>query len=304
MRMAGILLKVAGCLSTLVGPILCQDREVGLSITGVCLQYWRSAVHPQPPQRFYGEPPLRAVVTSVFEHYDQHLGPVYAWMIGDLDDAGERNLEELRDLGLTPGSSGVAVDLGAGPGLHAIPAARLGFSVLAIDSCPPLLETLRERAGDLPIRAEEGDLLTFRDRLDGPVDVILCMGDTLTHLPSRDAVEALLGDVSAALAAPGAFVTTFRDYASAELHGSDRFIPARSDESRSLTCFLEYSEEIVTVHDLLHEREDGRWRLRVSSYPKLRLDPAWVAEILDGHGLVVQQDGPSNGMVRMVARRD
>jgi 2-polyprenyl-3-methyl-5-hydroxy-6-metoxy-1,4-benzoquinol methylase len=41
----------------------------------------------------------------------------------------ERNLDELRQLDVLPRISKLAVDLGAGQGLYAIPLARLGFSV-------------------------------------------------------------------------------------------------------------------------------------------------------------------------------
>src|SRR5205823_5836896 len=79
-----------------------------------------------------------SAMATVSEHYDRHLGPIYSWMIGDVTAAIERNPEELRTLGVRPDSTGAAVDLGAGPGLHAIPLAELGFSVLAIDTCGAL----------------------------------------------------------------------------------------------------------------------------------------------------------------------
>lgn len=247
--------------------------------------------------------PGRSAVASVAEHYDRHLGPVYAWMVGDVGAAMDRGRDELRALGIRPGATGRAVDLGAGVGLHAVPLAELGFAVLALDACAALVAELRGRAGGLPVRAVEGDLLRFTEHLAGPVDVIVCMGDTLTHLPGREAVEALLARVAAALAPRGVFVATFRDYASTELEGTRRFIPVRSDESRSLTCFLEYARDVVAVHDLLHERGEAGWQLRVSSYPKLRLDPAWVADALTGLGLTVRRDTAPGGMVRIVAHR-
>ena len=108
--------------------------------------------------------------------------------------------------------------------------------------------------------------------------------------------------MAAALIEGGVFVTTFRDYASVTLEGESRFIPVRSDAARSLTCFLEYGEETVTVYDLVHERTEGGTRFSVSSYPKLRLTPEWVASTLTALGFSVQQDTTPGGMVRIIAR--
>jgi hypothetical protein len=55
------------------------------------------------------------------------------------------------------------------------------------------------------------------------------------------------------------------------------------------------------VHDLLHEKHDGCWRQRISSYPKIRLAPEWVAAKLSGHGFAVKRDATPSGMARIVA---
>src|SRR5450631_798939 len=211
------------------------------------------------------------MTTSVADHYARHLGPIYTWMQGDIDAAFARSGLELDSLSLPAG--GTAMDLGAGFGLHALPLARRGFAVVALDTCQPLLDELWSRAGSLPIRPVNANLLAFRGHLECPMDAILCMGDTLTHLPDTASVDSLLTDVAASLKDGGLFAATFRDYVSAPLQGDGRFILVRRDEQRILTCFLEYADTIVTVHDLLHEQEAGQWRLRVSSYPKLRLSP-------------------------------
>jgi SAM-dependent methyltransferase len=242
-------------------------------------------------------------VASVAEHYDRHLGPVYRWMVGDIAAALELGQAELQALGVVPGATRVALDLGAGLGLHAIPLARLGFEVVAMEASAPMAEELRREARALSVRVVEDDLLRFREYAPGPADAIVCMGDTLTHLPSRETVGRLLDVVATVLAAPGVFVATFRDYSGAELTGTARFIPVRSDESRILTCFLEYGEATIAVHDLLHERSDGGWQLRVSSYAKLRLNPTWVAQHLETAGLSVERGASAGGMVRSVARR-
>jgi hypothetical protein len=129
------------------------------------------------------------------------------------------------------------------------------------------------------------------------------MGDTLTHLPDLSAAEALLATVAASLPHHGVFAATFRDYAGRTLQGEQRFIPVRADEERILTCFLEYGEEHVVVHDLLHEKQDGRWRQSISSYPKIRLAPQWIAAKLSGHGFAVKRDTTASGMTRIVATK-
>jgi hypothetical protein len=98
-------------------------------------------------------------------------------------------------------------------------------------------------------------------------------------------------------------VATFRDYVSTPLQGVGRFILVRGDAERILTCFLEYADTTVTVHDLLHQREGGSWRLRVSSYSKLRLSPQWVVERLSSLGLSALLDAAPGGMIRITARK-
>ena len=107
--------------------------------------------------------------------------------------------------------------------------------------------------------------------------------------------------MAASLGRGGLFAATFRDYASAPLQGDARFILVRSDQERILTCFLEYADRTVTVHDILHQREGGSWRLRVSSYSKLRLSPQWVVERLSALGLTVGRDTAPGGMIRITA---
>ena len=216
------------------------------------------------------------MTVPVSDHYERLLGPVYSWMIGDVEAATARADAELDAIGLSAHATGTALDLGAGFGMHSLPLARRGYKVLAIDTYEPLLQELRSRAGALAIETVNADLLDLRTYISQPADVILCMGDTLTHLPDAAAVDSLFAAVAAVLSPGGLFVATFRDYVSAPLQGDQRFLLVRSDENRILTCFLEYSDKTVLVHDVLHERAAAKWQLRLSSYLKLRLAPEEV----------------------------
>jgi SAM-dependent methyltransferase len=241
------------------------------------------------------------VTSPVSDHYQRLLGPVYSWMIGDVDAAIARADAELDDIGLPSSATGIAVDLGAGFGMHSLPLARRGYKVIAIDTYEPLLQQLRSRAGALAIDTVNADLLDLRTHVSQTADVILCMGDTLTHLPDAASVDSLFAAVAAVLSPGGLFVATFRDYVSTPLHGHERFILVRSDENRIFTCFLEYSDNTVLVHDVLHERVAAGWQLRLSSYPKLRLAPEGVVKALTTHGFSVRREAGLSGMVRIVA---
>jgi SAM-dependent methyltransferase len=240
--------------------------------------------------------------SAVKTHYEQHLGPVYVWMAGGFDAALARGASELDALGIDTGTITAAIDLGAGFGMHALPLAERGARVIAIDTCKELLDELRTAGTARAIECIEDDLLGFRRHVPTPCDLILCMGDTLTHLPDHDAVRTLAREACAALAPPGRLILTFRDY-TRELTGTSRFIPVRSDADRIFTCFLEYGPDLVTVTDLVHERTDRHWTLRAGSYPKLRLDPEWVIRALEEVGFVVARDAGPGGMVRLAARK-
>jgi hypothetical protein len=236
------------------------------------------------------------------QHYESHLAPVYVWMAGGMDAALARGQAEVDAICPRPAKSDQAVDLGAGFGMHAIPLADAGYSVLAIDSSRILLDAMQSRLGSRPITTVRDDLLSFRGYLEAPAALIVCMGDTLTHLPDRQSVEGLFAAVAAALATGGTFIATFRDY-SIPLVGLKRFIPVRSDSNRILSCFLEYGEDLVTVYDILNEREGSAWQQRVSAYRKLRLAPDWVVSALESSGLQVRKEQGLAGMTRVIAKQ-
>jgi len=177
--------------------------------------------------------------------------------------------------------------------------------VLAIDTSEKLLRNPSARVGPRNIVAKHADLRELDSLVDpASVDIAVCMGDTLTHLSRRPEVFHLFRSVARALKPGGRFVATFRDLASVELFGLDRFIPVRSDNRRVMTCFLEYeTPETVVVHDLVNLRDgDGNWTLHKSSYRKLRLPAKWVMAELSASGLSISRQSESR-MVAIAATR-
>jgi SAM-dependent methyltransferase len=238
-------------------------------------------------------------VKSVQAHYREHLGPVYDWSMGDFEQASARAEAQLLAAGLGPGGGALAVDLGCGSGRQSVPLLRLGYRVLAIDTCSILLQALKARARGLPLRAIEEDLRGFRRHVAEPAAAIVCMGDVLIHLESREDVRALLGDAARSLAPDGKLVLGFRDLTSLPT----RFVPVRSDDARILTCVLDEQGQFVVVNDILHERHETGWRMSVSSYRKLRLSPQEVRADALSAGLQVTSLSSERGLVTIVAGR-
>ena len=241
-------------------------------------------------------------ITTVQKHYENHLAPIYVWMAGGFDTA---LLRAERDVDVVSNQSGRglnAVDLGSGFGVHAIALARQGYSVIAMDTSSLLLDVVRPNIGTLPIRLIQDDLLEFPQYIESQVALVLCMGDTLTHLSTKSMVEELFHSVSVALQAGGKFIATFRDY-TLPLTDERRFVPVKNDDDRILTCFLEYSDEHVTVNDVLYEREASVWNLRVSAYKKLRLSREWVVLMLKDLGFFVFVEPGEAGLLRVVATK-
>ena len=239
---------------------------------------------------------------SVTEHYENVLAGHYSWLFGGMESKVEENRKFFAAHGIKPLRNNIAVDLGCGSGFQSIPLAQLGFRVLAIDLSPTLLSELTAHKGDLQIETIQDDLLQFLRHLQGPVELCVCMGDTLTHLDSRETITKLFQQVSEKLEHGGTFILTFRDL-SAELTGLDRFLPLRSEPTRIFTCYLEYEPEYVKVHDLVYEYVDNQWHLNKSFYRKCRVPFAWAKETLLRTGFELQLATLEKGLITIIARK-
>ncbi len=235
-------------------------------------------------------------------HYDNLLAPYYSWMLGGFELKLEDNRKYFLDHGIQPALSAIAMDLGAGCGFQSIPLAEAGFKVIAIDTSRDLLAELKKMAGKLPIDTVEDDLLNFRQHGPEESELIVCMGDTLTHLDSLAHVKGLFENVYQALERNGRLVISFRDL-TVEMKNLARFIPVRSEDNLIFTCFLEYEKKHVKVHDIVYERADGQWQMKKSFYRKLRIPPEWTQECLLTIGFEIETFDMQSGMLTIIARK-
>lgn len=239
---------------------------------------------------------------TVKEHYDNHLGHFYSWMTGDFQTKCSDFKIFLVENSVKPTSNKIALDLGAGHGLQSIPLAEIGFKVFAIDFNQQLLDELKVNSKDLDVTVINDDIKKVQTFADKP-ELIICCGDTLSHLDNKIEVKTFLANIAKALDKNGKLILSFRDY-SDKLIGIDRFIPVKSDGTKILTCILDYEDEFVNVTDLLHERTNDVWKQKVSIYKKVRLFTNEIVGHLEENGMAIKFNQVVNRLTTIIANKE
>jgi 2-polyprenyl-3-methyl-5-hydroxy-6-metoxy-1,4-benzoquinol methylase len=241
-------------------------------------------------------------MAGVREHYENHLARYYAWISGGVELKIEENQKFFIDHNIQPIRSGLAFDLGAGCGFQSVPLAQLGFRVVAMDLSAKMLAQLKKVAKNLPIKTICDDLSNFANYERDNLELVVCMGDTLTHLDTLKKVQALMDTVLSALETGGRLILSFRNLTQ-ELEGLDRFIPVKSSETTIFTCFLEFEKDSVKVHDIIYEKNTGQWVLKKSVFQKLRISPDWTQKYLQKIGFEIEFYDEQNGFIFIIARK-
>ena len=236
------------------------------------------------------------------EHYENHLANYYSWMSGDFDAKVNENQRFFQSHNIKPLSSKVCIDLGAGCGFQSIPLAKIGFKVKAVDFSEKLLNELKSKSSGLDIESIKNDILNFDAYSGYDPELMVCMGDTITHLDSQGYVRELIKNSYNFLNENGKLIVTFRDM-TFELKEEGRFIPVNSDNDRIFTCFLEYQPNYVKVFDIIHERKNGKWTQKISSYKKLKISQKVIENYFQDSGFKIEFMGVENGLVTMIGKK-
>lgn len=239
---------------------------------------------------------------TVKEHYDNHLGHFYSWMMGDFQTKSNEFRNFLNENQIKPSSNKIAIDLGAGHGLQSIPLAETGFQVLAVDFNQQLLDELKENAKGLKIDVINNDIKKVEHFANNP-ELIVCCGDTLSHLNNKTEIKTFIADIAKALDLNGKLILSFRDYSN-KLTETERFIPVKSDSNKILTCILDYEDEFVNVTDLLHEKTNGVWKQKVSTYKKVRLLTNEIVDDIEATGIKIVFNQPVNRLTTIIASKE
>ena len=239
---------------------------------------------------------------EVQEHYDTLLARNYDWTTGGWDAGCEKTRRFFSDHAIRPTGTGIAVDLGAGCGFGPVALAEAGFRVTAIDFSVPMLEILKCHASNLPVRPVHADIRSLVAWEKEQPELIICMGDTLTHLPDHDSVRNLIERCARELTPGGTLILSCRNF-SKKPDGSTEVIPVRRDEDRIFLCRIEYGIEQVRVTDILYTRESGSWERICGAYSKIIVAPDQLEQMLSGAGFRIRFNDTGNDTITLIGQK-
>ncbi|TGL36860.1 methyltransferase domain-containing protein [Leptospira koniambonensis] len=228
-------------------------------------------------------------------HYKNFLAEKYSWMLGDLSSKEKEQLDVFRSFEISPKRNGVAWDLGAGSGIQSIPLEELGFQVLAIDFSDKLLSEIKLRKPDTKIRTKVADIRS-RDLYQGvSPEVLLCMGDTITHLESEKDWDTTVSLWSSFLSTGSKLILGYRDLSYGKPGDKSIFV-VRSEESQIFTCQLQFAQDKVDITDIFHEKTGKGWAVSSSSYNKLILPIDDLIKTISQKNFELKRKDEKNGM--------
>jgi SAM-dependent methyltransferase len=143
------------------------------------------------------------------------LAGVYDWLVPDelLSPAGSAAAFAAVLADVPPGAR--VLDCAAGTGQLAVGLAQRGYTVTATDASARMIERVRGLAArhGVALRAETCAWEELPSRgWDGAFDLVLCVGNSLTHAPGQPARRAALTAMRGVLRAGGVLAVTSRNW--------------------------------------------------------------------------------------------
>lgn len=216
-----------------------------------------------------------------FVNWQSRLAHEMPFLVAQLERTGKKPAGEKR-----------VFDTACGTGWHAIELSRRGYLTAGADISPQMVEKARANAIQAGVRvafyrAGFGELAqtvvrTPAEGGSGAFDALLCLGNSLPHLLSNEALEHALSDFSACLEKGGLLLIQNRNF-DALLLKQDRWMEPQSyrrrDEEWLFLRFYDYrADGLIDFNILKLQRAgDSPWKQEVIG---TRLYPLRAQELL------------------------
>ncbi|NPV41195.1 MAG: class I SAM-dependent methyltransferase [Anaerolineae bacterium] len=187
------------------------------------------------------------------------------------------------------------LDTACGSGMHAIALAGLGAIACGSDISLKMVEIARENAHSAKVRAKFlvsafGNLARdFQAEPEFPFDLILCLGNSLPHALSEQALREALQDFADCLQPGGRIIIQNRNF-DAVIENRNRWMePQNHIEGTQEWVFLRFydfdSDSLITFNILRLQRSGTEaWQQRISSTRLFPLKQALMADLLRENG--------------------
>jgi len=177
------------------------------------------------------------------------------------------------------------LDVACGTGWHAIALSRRGYEVVATDISARMIERAREngvREG-VPVRFVQAGFGQLAGQVGRGFGGLICMGNSLPHVPNAQALRETLADFAAVLCAGGVLIVQQRNFD--QVCGQrQRFMPLQThregDREWLFLRFYDFGEGSMTFHMVTMRREGGKWDYEIQATELLPILRQQLVELL------------------------
>jgi len=210
-------------------------------------------MEPLPSTEFYDR---LARAFDVMTDWQSRLAHEMPFLRDTLDRHGARNI----------------LDAACGTGWHAIALAQKGYRTAGCDASPVMIEQARANASKarVPVRFEVADFARM-GVFSEIFDAVLCLGNSLPHLLSREALVDALEHMQGRLRSGGLLILHNLNY-DLRVKKQPRFFSANGSGDALVWRFADYGPEYITFHTALFERKGAEaegelpsWSVQVNS---------------------------------------
>jgi glycine/sarcosine N-methyltransferase len=155
------------------------------------------------------------------------------------------------------------LDVACGTGRHSVALAQAGYDVTGTDLSAGMIEQARKNAAlaDRQARFVVAGFSQLRESVDGEFDALLCLGNSLPHVLTRDALRATVADFTAVLRRGGLVLMQSRNFDAVMANGNRWIGPQSYADDNQEWLFVRFydfrPDGTLTFNVLSLQRESG-----------------------------------------------
>jgi 2-polyprenyl-3-methyl-5-hydroxy-6-metoxy-1,4-benzoquinol methylase len=183
------------------------------------------------------------------------------------------------------------LDIACGSGRHSVALANLGFNVVGFDTSEGMIAAARNHAKSVEAEVDFiiADMFTFQKDVEGPFDIVLCLGNSLALLSSFKEMQEVVAQVHGVLDPHGSFIFQVLNFDEILLSGF-RFFPIKGGETSDgnevvFSRFYEHSDDAwSTLVATSFVKKGKEWETSITTQRVLHTNQAVMTDILEAAG--------------------